>query len=105
MSRARPQAASSRSMAEVGGVPQDTDRGAEALLRMRSLAQDDLDQRRCLRPDLASPVAGCVPASSRHSAGGWTAYVRALSCDGGWMTSAHGRRRDCLDGKARWSAR
>ena len=42
-------------MAEVGRVPQDTDRGAEALLRMRSLAQNDLDQRRCLRPDLFRP--------------------------------------------------
>src|ERR1700694_4051867 len=39
-------------MPEAVGVPEDADRGAEALLRMRLLAQDDLDQRRCLRPDL-----------------------------------------------------
>src|SRR5260370_35177756 len=60
-------------MAEVGGVPQDTDRGAEALLRMRSLAQNDLDQRRCLRPVLVCPCLEAVrcpaviaPASGRR---------------------------------------
>jgi hypothetical protein len=36
---------------EAVGMPEDADRGAEALLRMRLFAQDDLDQRRCLRPD------------------------------------------------------
>ena len=41
-------------MPEAVGVPEDADRGAEALLGMRALAQDDLDQRRCLRPDLVA---------------------------------------------------
>src|SRR6202790_2022229 len=33
--------------------PHDADAGAEALLGVRALAQDDLDQRRGLRADLA----------------------------------------------------
>ena len=60
-------------MAEVGGMPQDTDRGAEALLWMRSLAQNDLDQRRCLRPDLVRPSldalrrpVGIAPVAGWH---------------------------------------
>ena len=38
--------------AEALGVPQNADTGAEALLGMRPLAQDDLDERGCLRADL-----------------------------------------------------
>ena len=60
-------------MSKAGRVPQDTDRGAEALLRMRSLAQNDLDQRRCLRPNLVRPSldafrrpVGIAPVAGRH---------------------------------------
>jgi hypothetical protein len=41
-------------MSEAGRVPEDTDRGAEALLGMRTLAQDDLDECRRLWPDLVA---------------------------------------------------
>ena len=47
-------------MPEAVGVPEDADRGAEALLRMRLLSQDDLDQRRCLRPDLVRSTLVCT---------------------------------------------
>src|SRR4030081_1761611 len=60
-------------MPEAVGVPEDADRGAEALLRMRLLAQDDLDQRRCLRPDLIRSAldalrrpVGIAPVARRH---------------------------------------
>ena len=53
--------------------PDDAQAGAEALLRMRSLAQNDLDQRRCLRPDLVRPSldalrrpVGIAPVARRH---------------------------------------
>ena len=74
MSMARPHAASSRvHNRSWRRAEEDTDRSAEALLRMRSLAQNDLDQRRCLRPDLVRssldafrrPV-GIAPVAGRH---------------------------------------
>src|SRR6202011_3842478 len=53
--------------------PQDADAGTEALLGVRALPQDDLDQRRGVAPDLAGlppqplrrPV-GIAPVARRH---------------------------------------
>src|SRR5215203_3779391 len=55
------------------GEPQDTDTGAEALLGVRALPQDDLDQRRGMAADRAGlapeplwrPV-GIAPVARRH---------------------------------------
>ena len=60
-------------VAEVLGVPQNADAGAEALLRVRPLTQDDLDERRGLGADLPGlpldalrcPV-GVTPVTRRH---------------------------------------
>ena len=55
------------------GQADDADRGAEALLGVRALAHDDLDQRRGIAPDLADlssdpfrrPI-GIAPMAARH---------------------------------------
>src|SRR5436190_3096000 len=55
------------------GQADDADRGAEALLGVRALADDDLDQRRGIAPDLAGLSAdtlrrpiGIAPVTARH---------------------------------------
>ena len=55
------------------GQPQDADAGAEALLGVRPLAQDDLDECRGVAPDLAGPPlealrrpVGVAPVARRH---------------------------------------
>ena len=55
------------------GQPQDADAGAETLLGVRALAQDDLDQRRgmaadCagLPPDALRGPVGIAPVARRH---------------------------------------
>ena len=55
------------------GQADDADRGAEALLGVRALAHDDLDQRRGIAPDLTGlppdplrrPI-GIAPVTARH---------------------------------------
>src|SRR5215813_15556593 len=67
------------------GEPQDADAGAEALLGVRALLQDDLDERRGMVPDLTGlppqplrrPV-GIAPMARRHV----LAYRRMLAIGG-----------------------
>jgi len=89
-------------MAEVGGVAAGYRSEARSLVRMRSLAQMISINADVFGP-ISFPVAGCVPASSRHSAGGWTGICSRTVVWRRLDDEPHGRRRDCFDGKARWS--
>ena len=94
------------SIVMVPDVSQDTDRGAEALLWMRSFAQDDLDERRCLRPNLVRPPLdafrrpiGIAPMARWHvfAHGGVLAVRRRahMDCDTiAVMEQLDGPRRD-----------
>ena len=60
--------------------PDDAETGAEALLGMRALFQDQLAQRRRRRADRGGRRRGCARSSSRRSGDGWTACARQPSC-------------------------
>src|SRR5947209_16725720 len=70
----RPAASSFEPLMAIGfGEPQDADAGAEALLGMRALPQDDLDQRggvaadrARLPPDALWRPVGIAPVARRH---------------------------------------
>jgi hypothetical protein len=61
----RPAAGGLEPFAAIGlGQPQDADAGAEALFGLRTLAQDDLDQRRGVAADRAGLPPDAPPAAA-----------------------------------------
>ena len=87
-------------LAAIGlGESQDVDTGAEALLGVRALAQDDLDQCRGVAADLAGlpPQALRRPISIAPVARRHVLAHRRMLC--GWRTSVHVRQRACRGGK------
>ena len=75
------------------GQPQDAQAGAVALLGVRPLGEDRLDQRAGVRADALRPSASGATASTRGAPGGPWACARARSCGGRARRCARARRR------------